>query len=275
MNEETQTQIRQEGDAAFPTDSGNDNPSDLSSVNEEGDKKETDTDQTPLSEENKDQTDKKTGGEDEEDRGFVDHPKWKKREEDWKERFNEQETRHTDEITKLREDFEENLGDKGSKAPVEGEDVEIPYWFNGDTKQFNDFLKWNQGLLKEQEGAIRKALTEESEAEQKKLDEATTWANDEISAIEVDKKLNPSGEKIDRNKLMAYVLKNRNIDEKGRWNWRQGFRYMNLEGATKGDKARQEKKQVASATSTERRADTKDPDVVTSKHYENPGNRPW
>ena len=107
MNEESMTQFRTEGQPAFPVvDTGNDNPAPSSGG------EETTTEQTPSSEGEQTGTEEtpaeggEAGGEGGDDRGFADHPRWKEREENWTTRFNEQETRHADEIKKVTETME-------------------------------------------------------------------------------------------------------------------------------------------------------------------------
>ena len=276
MNETTQTEIRREGDPAFPqANSGNDNPPDSSSVD-----KTNDAEQTPPSEGEQKPDAKQADGEEAKDRGFADDPRWKEREEHWKGRYNSQEERHLNErnedraaIASLREEIE-NLKGGGPQAKAPGI-PDIPEWFNGDERQWAQFVEWNRGLVKQAEENVRKALTSESEQEQQKIDKATQWLEQELTAIEGDKELNPEGVKIDRPKLLQLCLDEKLVDTEGRWNYRAAFKMLHPRQVFEAKKALDEKKKVASATTSEKRAETAPPPFMTSEDFRKPGARPW
>lgn len=273
MNENISAQFKTEGAPAFPVeDTETDNSADSQSVETE-DTKETDTDQTQSddgeqkSDENKDGGDTDTKG----DENLADHPRWKEREGDWKDRFNEQETRHTDAIQQLREDFEEKYsGPKPLEAPGK-----VPSWFGGDETQWSDFKEYNQDLIDKSQQNIQKGIDKKSEDNQKALDEATDYLNSEISDIENDKVFNPDGLKIDRNKLLKFVMDEELVDTSGKWNYKAGWKLMQA-GVKSTKKATiDEKKIVAGASTDKGGAETEKPDITTSKHFDNPSNRPW
>jgi len=261
MTEEIMTQIRAEGQPAFPaTDTENDNSADSSTDTNE-------TDQTGSSDQDNKQTDNKDGGK--EDDNFADHPRWKEREADWTNRFNEQEVRHTGELTKLREDFMGKFDGLKTSAPQD-----IPSWFGGDEESWKDFSNWNnQALAKAKEEARTEALKElqgKTDSEQKAIDTATQYFTDQVTAIESDKIINPQGEKIDRNKLLKFTMDNDLVDSKGRWNYKAAFVMMRKQPVDTKDR-----KKLASDTTSDNRAETKPPAFMTSEDFSKPGAKPW
>lgn len=287
MPEQAMAQFAKEGQPAFPVaDKENDNSSDSPSVEE----KETNSDQTQSSDEDKGQTNTENGAEDtteddkgddkggdkkdKKDRGFADDPRWKKREDDWKKRFNDQEVRHTEEtdakIQKVREEFEQKFTPK-----KEDSDVEIPGWFGGDKSQYKAYLKDLEAKFDKVREDTLNSVKGASEADQKRIDDATTYMNDQIKEIEEDTDLNPSGKKIDRNKLLKIVLDNKLVDTNSQWNYRAAFQILKASAKpkAKGDD-KEDRKKLADVTSGNR-AETKPDDVTTSEDFDNPAKRPW
>lgn len=263
MNEDIAAQFKVEGQPAFPIENTeNDNSADSPS----GEKTDIDQTQSPEGEQN-------SGGKKDDDdegkdksRGFADDPRWIEREKNWKDRFNTQEQRHTEEIQQLREEFVG--GSKNKEITPE----QIPSWFGGDADQWKEFCDYNGNLIKEaQEGAI-KMITSKSEEDQKRIDEATTYFQDTVSEIEIDKSINPQGEKIDRNKLLKFVLDNDLVDSQGRWNYRAGF--LMMKGPVNNSNI-QDKKKIAGASMGGNKADSKQPNITTSEDFKKPGARPW
>lgn len=260
------TQFRQEGQPAFNAENKENDNSAASSAGEQ-----TNIDTTGSSDQNKNQTENKGVGTDE---NFASHPRWKERESDWTKRFNDQEVRHTSEIQKLREDFEQRFKSAPPQAASQTK-VQVPSWFGGDEQQWTEFQEWNKSLV---ENAKKAALTEidsKSKAEQQAIDEASKYMNDEIANLEADKELNPQGQSIDKNKLLKYVLDNELVDTKGRWNYKAAFKMMGADGVFKAKSALQDRKQLANATTSENRAETKPPAFKTSDDFKKPGERPW
>lgn len=266
MTEIIPTQFKVEGQPAFPIENTeNVNSPDSSSV------QETKTDQTPSSQENQNATEKKNDGSPE---NFADHPRWKEREEDWTRRFNDQEKRHVDDLAKLRQEFIQTKTPE-QKAQTVSAPEEVPAWFGGDEQQWIEFQKWNKGLAAQAEENALKRLASQNEAEQKKIDDATTYLNDQVSELEKDKDLNPQGEKVDRNKILKFVLDNELVDTKGRWNYKAAFKMMKAGDVFKAKEALIEKRQVAAATTSENRSETKPPPFMTNQDFSRPENRPW
>lgn len=257
MSEDIDADVPQEGDQAFPEDTENENSADSQS-------EKTDI-AKPQSDEGADEKSDNSDEDNKGDAGFADHPRWKEREDDWKQRFNEQEKRHLDEMEKLRQEV---LG--------KNEPTEVPAWFGGDEKAWKAYQQdINSRIRKAKEEARDEALKEfssKSEAEQKKIEEATQYMNSQIDEIEKDKSLNPEGEKIDKNKLLKFVLDNELVDTKGRWNYKAGWKLMKSQKTSKDKK---ERKSLAGATTNDSHTEDKPRDYTTPEDFQNPNNRPW
>lgn len=214
------------------------------------------------------------------DRGFADDPRWQEREERWKERFNDQESRHTEDMRKLREEF------GISKKDIKDSDVEIPEWFGGDKSnltpaqmqvlkgQYMGYLKDMENLADKRAEEKLKTVTERQQAEETAVAEATTYMQSEIKSIESDKTINPTGIKVDPNKLAKFVMDNYLVDSKNRWNWRLGFKFM-TQGNGSGTNVNKDRKQIGGATTTDSKGEDKKTAFKTSKDFKNPSNRPW
>lgn len=262
MTEEIKTEFKREGDPAFPAeDTENDNSGDSSP-----EEKETDTDQTPAPEEDKkEEAENKDDGD-----NLADHPRWKERESDWKKRFNEQEERHTGDISKLREEMEGKIGEVKPKP-----EIKIPSWFGGDEDQWKSYQQdFNERVKEAKEGAV-KEIESKTENEKKSIEEATNYYKEEVATIESDKELNPEGQKIDRNKLLKFVLDNEIVDTKGRWNYKLGFKMMKAMKTSTKDSELEEKKRIAGLSNSERRAEKQPTAFKTSEDFEGPNEKPW
>ena len=264
MGDNNQTQFKTEGQPAFPVENKeNDNSSDSSTG------KETNIDQTGSSDQDNKGTENKNG-----DENLADHPRWKEREDDWKGRFNDQEKRHGEELTKLREEVEGRFKQFSGSNQNAGQ-VQVPAWFGGDEQAWKEYTAWHQTELgKAREEAV-KEFKSKSESEQKSIEEATKYFNDEVNTIEADKALNPDGLKVDRNKLLKVALDNELVDTKGRWNYKAAFKMMSAKEVFQAKAALNEKREVANATNSENRAESKPQAYATSDTFKKPGERPW
>lgn len=210
---------------------------------------------------------------------FHEHPRWVEREEEWNKRFNDQETRHQDDLKAIREEF-------GAARKDNAAQTKIPAWFGGTQEQWDAYRADRDAELKAAgEQAVkeaREALKTEQGAEGKAVAEATDYMKAEMAAIEADKTLNPTGAKIDQataQKLLKTVLDNELIDTKGRWNYRAGWKLMS--GSTAAAVAPKvkpktgEKKEIAAASTGDTRGgDKKDTAAVaTSDTFKK--ERPW
>lgn len=272
MTEKTQAQFRVEGEPAFPTeDTVNENTADSPTV-QETEENQTTTDPTQAQGGEQTPEENKEG---DDDRGFADHPAWQEREETWKTRFNEQETRHTGELDKLREELTQQIQELGPKATTEDTLADIPSWFGGDEQQWAEFQAWNKTLAEEAKTNALKEVTSKEEQKQKAIEEATKHFESEVVSIESDKGVNPQGAKVDRNKLMKFVMDNDLVTSDGKWNYRAGWQLMQSKQGSTNTDVIDEKKKVAQATSTDGRSETKDPTYSTPEDFEHPSNRPW
>jgi len=208
--------------------------------------------------------DDKNGQDDDADKDipFHEHPRWKQREDEWNKRFNDQEQRHQDDLRAIREEF-------GAAKKANAENTEIPSWFGGTQEQWNQYLEWNGQQLQAAEDRAIKRLNEGKESEDRAVKEATEYMKSEITAIESDKEINPTGEKIDPNKLLKIVMDNDLVDSKGRWNYRAGFRIMQQ---SKGSVI-PDKKKVAAAVGSDNKGEAKPAAFKTTADFKK--NRPW
>lgn len=279
MGEELQTEFKREGIALGEENKEKENSSESSTENNNGD-------QTQSQEGENTSSGEKTGAEGEnKDAGLANHPRWIERENDWKDRFNKQEERHTEELTKLRTEFEDRFSKITPKAETKNNGpVQIPSWFGGDEEAYAAYQQDQEALLDkaEQRGAERaiKMLQDKSSSEEKAVNEATEHMNTEIAAIESDRTINPDGAKVDKNKLLKFILDSYNknirfVDDKNRWDYRAAFEAMKQMGATPKTNSVDEKKKIAGASTSDNRAENKPQPFATSQDFEKPGGRPW
>lgn len=238
------------------------------------------TDQTNTDQTQSQEGDQNSGAakKDDGDAGFADHPRWKEREADWTKRFNDQELRHSEEINKLREEFMGKAKPTEAQANAgEATPEQPPEWFGGDAEAWKSFREWNNKELSaaEERGAQRalKEISSKSEAEQKAIQDATNFFNEEVSAIEADKTLNPDGLKVDRNKLLKTALDNDLIDSQGRWNYKAAFKLMKPSEVFQAKAAMDEKRRIAGASTDDKRTESKPEAVATSETFKK--DRPW
>lgn len=245
----TMTQFAREGEPAF--------------ANKEND------DSTSSSEDQTKNEDTPGEGEDthtEDDKlPFHQHPRWKEREDDWTKKFNEQESRHQEDLKTIREEF-------GNKREHNANQDTIPSWFGGDQQQWDAYRADRDAEIQQAEERAIARITEKSTAEDKAVKDATDYMQSELNALEADKTLNPSGDKIDPNKLLKFTLDNDLVDSKGRWNYRAAFKLMNA-GKTEVKPVNKDRKVIADATTSEGKAETKTSDVKTSADFRK--SRPW
>lgn len=217
---------------------------------------------------------------------FHEHPRWKEREEQWDQRFNDQETRHTKAIEDLTAEFNKKLtevtgGKSGDEKNSESAPTEVPAWFGGDQESWNKFVAWNKQQLQQvaemaQTGAL-KHISEQSEQRQKAIEQATAHINSEVARIQADKTLNPSGKPIDKNRLYKTVLDNKLVDTNGQWNYEAGVKIMLAEDSAKKSGAGSDKKKAFAANlGSDKSASSVDTNkATTSEHFADPTNRPW
>ena len=270
------TMFKAEGRPAFPVENKeNDNSADPSS--EKTNIKQTDTsnqdkekDVKKETEEGKNADDKKT---------LADHPRWKEREEDWKNRYNDQEKRHVDERTKqervhadelakMRKEFDEKLEPLIKEKKEVSE--EIPNWFNGDEDQWKEFQTRDKKLKEEARDEAIKEIESKSSSRKKAIDEATEFFNAQVKEIEEE-----HGVTVDRNKLLKIVGDNNLVDTKGKWNYKLGYKLLKVTTAPAKKNDNAERKKIADLTAKENHPETKETTIRSSKYFQDPNNRPW
>lgn len=256
--------MTEENNDGAQNQNGSDKENENSSSSSEGQENNGDQADSSTDDQNKD-GDK--GAKKEEDAGFLDHPRWKEREEDWKKRFNDQESRHQADLKAIREEF-------GAARKDNANETKIPSWFGGSQEQWDAYRADRDQEIKAAEERAIERIKGEKTAEDKAVKEATEYMQSEISAIESDKELNPDGSKVDPNKLLKFVLDNDLVDSKGRWNYRAGFRIMKANGGTGAQNNSGDRKKIAGATTSESKAESKPQAFKTSADFK--GNkRPW
>ncbi len=260
MTENTQTQENSE-DVKFPLDASKEKENSADSSTEE-----TNANSTDSSSQDKKETDEKN-----ESGNFADHPRWKERESDWSKRFNDQETRHTQEIENIRKDIESKFEKKRENLA----DSDIPGWFGGDEEAWRQYQAHEESRLNQAEERAIKKLEERADKQQKAIDDATQYFNDELKSIENNREINTDGAKIDRNKLLKFTMDNDLVDSKGRWNYRVAFKLMKAGVTNAKNESTGERKKIAAATTSENRAESKQSNFTTSTDFQKPGARPW
>ena len=264
MTEEQMAQTPTEGEVTFTAEEENDDSQDSPTETNEGE--ETQTSEGEQDENS--QTDTDGDGEEttpDKDTPFHEHPRWKQREDDWNKKFNDQETRHQDDLKEIREEF-------GKARKDNAGDTEIPSWFGGDQAAWNAYRKDQDQKITEAEQRIEKKFSDKKAGEDRAVEDATQYIKGEISSIESDQTLNPDGKKIDPNKLLKIVMDNDLVDSKGRWNYKAGWRLM--QGTVKKPvDSKKNRKNLASATTSESRGETKPKAFKTSEDFKQ--NRPW
>jgi hypothetical protein len=250
FEENDQTQFRREGDnEPFEMEEEKENSTDPSPV-----KPEVEKTQSPEGE-------KST--QDDKDVPFHQHPRWLERENEWKNRYNESEKRHQDDLMKIRAEF--------SAAKKENSDPNIPEWFGGNAAQWEAYQKDQTTLLSQAEERALKRITEEKETKDKAIKEATDFMQEEMTAISNSKEINPAGLKVESDKLLKFVVDNDLVDSKGRWNYRAAFRLMNANAPIPKPPA--DRKVIAAATTSNDKSETKPAQFKTNLDFKK--NRPW
>lgn len=258
MDTQENAGFKREGDLAFPTEEiENDNSTDSQSEQTDINKTQSQEGDNTQAEENKSDGNKQN---------LDDHPRWKEREEDWKNRFNDQEKRHLEEIEELRQEF---------LSKKQEEKSDIPIWFGGNEQQWEAYQEHLNSLTnKAKEEAIQE-LKNKSNEEQKRIEEATNYFQEQVREIESDSSINPESQKVDQNKLMKFVMDNNLVDTQGRWNYKAGFQMMRLQQLANQTNKVTEKKKIANATTSTNQGEEKKSDYMTSEDFRNPSARPW
>ena len=161
--------------------------------------------------------------------------------------------------------------DEGLKekfAPKE-EDVSIPAWFGGDAEAWKLYQADQQKLIDEAKSATIKEIEGKKQSEDEAQRKALEYFNSSVKEIET------SGTKVDRNKLLKFVIDNELIDGQGRWNYKKGFEFMQaLESVPKDPAALNQRKEIAASTTSDTKAEAQPKTFKTPNDFRG-GNRPW
>ena len=171
------------------------------------------------------------------------------------------------ERVKIREEF--------SHARKENAETDIPDWFGGTPEQWEQYQAHQDGLLKSAEERAIKRISDEAKKESELVKAATDHFNTELTAIESDKDLNPTGAKIDPNKLLKCAMDNDLVDSKGRWNYRAAFKVLSAQTTAPAETVddTKDRKELAGATTSEKKPETKAPAYKTQDDFKT--KRPW
>ena len=251
--ENSMADFRREGEPAFNSESENEN-------SEESPSEENESEENLEEDEDEDKKSKVTKKE-----PLNENPRWQEREQEWNDRFSNQELQHKKDMEALRAEF-------GGARQENANNTKIPAWFGGSQEQWDSYRADRDAELSQAEERAAERINKAREAESTAVQEATDYMKTEIAAITTDKALNPTGGKIDPNKLLKIVLDNDLVDSKGRWNYKAGMRIYN---STRTAPTSSDRKIIAAATNSETTAETKAPNYKTSKDFSKPGSRPW
>jgi hypothetical protein len=176
------------------------------------------------------------------------------------------------------EEFKKWKEQEAAKEASSLDKVVVPAWFGGgnqniETKKlYKDFLtEQDERVIKATEERVFNRIKSEEESKAKALADANKWFEDSVGSIETKFKT-----KVDRNKLLKFVMDNELIDSKGRWNYEKGYEFMSAMSGKKDSKNdTTERKQFAGMGNGNGGGDQTAKDVSTSEDFSKPANRPW
>lgn len=245
MPDEILTDFKREGEPAFPVETA-ENPAPESSPennqpnvtpSSEGEPAAT----PPGQDGSNTQTEDKTP--------FDEHPRWKA--------LLEKDKQRDAELAELRAFREQASPILDKFSPKE--ETNIPIWFGGDEAQWKAYLADQARIVEEAQAKAVAAIESKTQAEQERIQAANVWFESSVSEIE------STGAKVDRNKLLKFVMDNQLIDTEGRWNYKKGYEFMTaLERAKQEPSNLSDRKNLAAATTSESKAEDKPTDVQTS-----------
>ena|SRR3990167_629402 len=184
-------------------------------------------------------------------------PRWRK----WKEEKETLEAKAR-EFDELKTKIEPILTKEAEKKSS------IPRWFGGDETQWAEYQADQTKLV----DSVRKQTLEEVNRMTAAQQEAINKANEHFETS-VDE-LKAEGIKVEKNRLMKYVFENNLVQPDGRWNYKLGAKYLDLQ-----DKAKEEKpdlsdrKRLSAASMGGTDSDVKKKDYATQEDFAH--NRPW
>lgn len=204
---------------------------------------------------------------------FHEHPRWQERENEWKDRFNDQEQRHQQEMKEMRESIE--ALSKTTEQPKSQVTEKIPSWFGGTKEQWETYQADLNARMEQVKEEAYQRVTSEQEKQSNAVKEATEFAKSEVQAIQKDKQLNPDGLTVDPNKLVRFTVDNDLVDSQGRWNYRAGWKILLASGSvSKKNTTAQRKEIVKDITNPRDKGETRQKPFKTSEDFKK-GGTPW
>jgi hypothetical protein len=175
------------------------------------------------------------------------------------------------------EEFKAWKKQETAKEAASLDNITVPAWFGGgnqDTnikKLYKDFLdEQDERIVGKAEERVLNRIKKEKEDQDKAVADANKWFDDSTSAIETKFKT-----KVDRTKLLKFVMDNELIDSKGRWNYEKGYEFMTALSGKKPASDTNERKQFAGIGPNNAGSEQAEKDVATSDDFSKPANRPW
>jgi hypothetical protein len=224
--------------------------------------------------------DSKNNQDDAEDKKpFNEHPRWKQREDEWTERFNDQEKRHQETLAKALQDIDNKFNERSKATEVS----KIPSWFGGTQEAWNEYQAdqkaESERVKAEAIQATIDQMKSKTSTEEDAVKKATDYMNSEVDFLSKDEKLNPEKVKFDTNALVKFTIENELVNTKGQWNYRAAFQMMKASGLIKAKEkitVTPERKALADATTDKSSKGEQSPkDYKTSLDFKKPGARPW
>ncbi|MBI3260498.1 MAG: hypothetical protein HYZ54_13645 [Ignavibacteriae bacterium] len=245
------TQVRHEGDKAFPVPEEKGTPTESSSENKPAD------------------IEPSSGGEN--------TPSGKEKDLHLDERFKEvisQKNALKEEAKELRRQVAELAEFRTKAEPLiekfqPKEEVQIPEWFGGNQDQWKAFKANQESIINDAKERAIKEIDERTSQEQRRIQEANTHFESSVRSLEEE------GNEVDRNKLLKFVMDNEMVDGKGRWNYKAGYKFMAaMEKASEQPSTLPARKKLAASTTSEAKAEQAPREYKTSADFKG-GNAPW
>jgi len=214
------------------------------------------TEETPSPEGDKTDSSEPANTQEEDNIPFHEHPRWKKREEEWNNRLEETKAQ-------IRSEYEEKLNQSLQGFQPKEQTVPIPTWFSrlygNDPEAWNEFESWD----KQRQETIKAEAVREYESKQAQETEKVTKANQYIESQITA--LQSEGKQFDRNELLKVVNDFRPVTDDGNWDLRKAYDILEMQKAASVNPVKSNaRKAVASATTSESQPETPKSNVQTN-----------
>jgi hypothetical protein len=151
----------------------------------------------------------------------------------------------------IRKEIEQSLL---SKFPPQ--ETNIPSWFGGDEQQWRAYQADQQRLVDTAKAEALLEIENRSKAEQERVAQANSYIDSQLAALQSE------GKKFDRNELLKIVTDFRPVNESGNWDFRKAYEIYELKQAKDPEKSKA-RKALASTTTSNPKAETTTPNVLT------------